>query len=69
MIEEFVWMRKWISYVAMTILFFAINLFLTYFKEDYWEIKGSFAVAALFLVILLVLDGVSLYFRKRKEGQ
>jgi membrane protein YdbS with pleckstrin-like domain len=62
-------MRKWISYVAMTLLFFAINLLLTYFKEDYWDFKGSLAVGVLFLVILLVLDGIALYFRKRKGKQ
>lgn len=69
MIEEFIWMRKWVSYAGMSILFFAINLFLTYSKESYWDFKGSLAVAALFLVILLVLDGVALYFRKRKDRQ
>jgi|GEM_PF-3897938 len=60
-------MRKWISYVSMGLLFFLINLFLTYFQESYWAWKDSVGVAALFIVILLILDGVALYFRKKKE--
>lgn len=60
-------MRKGISYVGMTLLFFAINLFLTYFKEDFWDFKKSFAIAGLFLAILLLLDGASAFFRKRNE--
>lgn len=62
-------MRKWISYAGMSILFFAINLFLTYFREDLWDFKGSLAVAALFLVILLVLDGITAFLKKRREGK
>jgi len=59
-------MRKWFSYLGMTLLFFAINLFLTYFNADYWDFKKSFFAGGLFLVILLVLDVTSLYFKKRK---
>ena len=59
-------MRKWISYLIMCILFFSINLFVTYSKEGSWDFIGSFSVAALFLVFLLALDGITFIINKRK---
>jgi hypothetical protein len=59
-------MRKWISYLIMCILFFSINLFVTYSKEGNWDFFGSITVAALFLVFLLALDGITFIINKRK---
>ena len=61
-------MSKWISYLIMCLLFFAINLFVTYSKEDYWNVIGSLSIAALFLVFLLALDGITLYINKKKSS-
>ncbi|HLS61363.1 MAG TPA: hypothetical protein VK044_09550 [Virgibacillus sp.] len=60
-------MRNWVSYALMGLLFFLINLFLTYFQESYWALKDSLGVAVLFIAFLLILDGVAFYFRKKKE--
>lgn len=62
-------MRKAISYIGMSALFFAVNLFLTYFQEDFWDFKKSFAIAGLFLIILLLLDGFALFLKRNKENK
>lgn len=61
-------MRKWISYLIMCLLFFAINLFVTYSKEDYWNFIGCLSVTALFLAFLLALDGITIYMQKKRSN-
>ena len=62
-------MRKWMSYAIMCLLFFSINLFLGYTKDDDLSFIGSLSITALFFVFLIGLDGLAIYINRKKKEQ
>ena len=62
-------MRKWMSYAIMCLLFFSINLILSYTKEDDLNLIESLSITALFIVFLVGLDGLAIYINRKKKEQ
>ncbi|RFA36584.1 hypothetical protein CAI16_04130 [Virgibacillus dokdonensis] len=62
-------MKKCLSYLAMCLLLFIINLFVTYIDDGAWEVWKSLGLVALFFAILFVLDGLNLFLVKKKKGK
>lgn len=60
-------MKKYLSYLAMYLLLFIINLFVTYIDDGAWEVWESLGLVALFFTILFVLDGLNLFLVKKKK--
>ncbi|SHH51708.1 hypothetical protein [Virgibacillus chiguensis] len=60
-------MKKCLSYLAMCLLLFIINLFVTYIDDGAWKVWKSLGIVALFLTILFVLDGLNLFLVKKKK--
>ena len=67
--KELLSMRKWMSYAIMCLLFFSINLILSYTKEDDLNLIGSLSITALFIVFLVGLDGLAIYINRKKKEQ